>query len=135
MAHLLQSVHDVVVALDIDFNIHQHNEAIVSISNIPHRHLKPAIRHIATRARTKASCNQRQEIPNFTEIDSKASNSIFKDLSKQDANVLRILMAGSAWANEALYHCGQTSERECDLCGKNVRHTPGHLILHCPFLL
>ena len=49
--------HESDATLDEKSCIHQHNEAPVAIMHIPYEHPKPVVRHLVTRARTRANWN------------------------------------------------------------------------------
>ena len=127
----MQDVYNLGAHMDTSFNIYQHNESVVSIVNTPWQHLKPEIKELAARTRTKSCKNTGREATNLTEIDNVASTVMFQKLDKEKAALLREPMIGSSWFAATLYHSGKVDSPICNLCDMNVEQALDHVVWKC----
>ena len=70
---MLESLLKVGIVMDCEYRLWQQNEVMVDTLQIPHQHVKPIVRDIAKRARTKAAMNSRIQTTNLDEIDQRAT--------------------------------------------------------------
>ena len=129
--HRLESLVDVGAVIDIIFNIHQHKESPLSITETPHQFIKPLSREIGKRARTKAANNSRTKALNLKEIDQTATNASLETLDSKQRDTIMIAIKGSTWTADNLFKLGKANSPICTLCGTGDDQTFEPRIWEC----
>ena len=124
MGYLLESIYLQAASMNEKFVIKQHNQPDISIIETPYQHLRPIVRQMATRNRTRAAEGGREETKDLQEIDAYATNASNKNRSDEDLMILNTVRSGSAWNKVVAYHAGQVEDKMCQLCeGKKRRRS------------
>ena len=74
-------------SLEEEYNIKQWGQPDIDILNAPYQHLKPMVRQAATRNRTAAAEDTREEHEDLQEIDTFATKADEKNITKEDVGL------------------------------------------------
>ena len=129
---LCLSLHEAASAIDNELNIHAHNEAAISITQIPAQYLRPAVRALGVRARNRYAATIRSNLNELTTLDIDTYHHATSHLDPPDKQWLAHHHCLGTWSDDKKQVVDPLHDGSCNYCG-NATGDFIHLTWKCPF--
>ena len=75
------------------------------------------LRQLVNMSRCERAAEARKSLVGLKSIDVDVTKAVLKELSAEDASLMRLIMSGSIWTRTLLYKAGAAEDPTCKLCG------------------